>query len=213
MRHRVAHRKLNRTKEHRLALRRNLVQNLVEHGQIRTTITKAKDLRPFVEKMVTLAKRVHLSAKKKDAAAGLRARRQLHKHLSDRSIIPAAHRADYANMSDANRVATLRSASGRRYRTGEPKGRLTFTGETVMHRLIEVVAPKFIDRPGGYTRVIPLPDRRVGDHSQLAVLQFVGSEQSAGSLAKPKPSARKRRTNARYAAAAKALKASAKSES
>ncbi|MCC7291759.1 MAG: 50S ribosomal protein L17 [Phycisphaerales bacterium] len=210
MRHRVAHRKFNRTKEHRSALRRNMVQNLVEHGSIRTTLPKAKDLRPFVEKMITLAKRAHAAGKKQNAPASLRARRQLHKHLSDRSIVPEAHRSDYANMSDAHRLATLQSASGRRYRTGEPKGRLAFTGESVLHRLIEVIAPKFADRPGGYTRVIKLADRRVGDHSPLAILQLVGDETGPGSLAKPKRSARKRRTDARYAAAVKVVKGAAK---
>ncbi|MCH8829123.1 MAG: hypothetical protein IID45_06050, partial [Planctomycetes bacterium] len=58
---------------------------------------------------------------------------------------------------------TLRMASGRRYRTGEPKGRLDFTAESVTHRLLFTVAPRFEDRPGGYTRLIRLPRRRLGD--------------------------------------------------
>ena len=55
MRHRIHHRKLNRTSEHRKALLRNLSQNLIEHGQITTTLPKAKALRPFIERLVTLA--------------------------------------------------------------------------------------------------------------------------------------------------------------
>ena len=55
MRHRIHHRKLNRTSEHRRALRRNLAQSLVEHGRVTTTLAKAKDVQPFVERLVTLA--------------------------------------------------------------------------------------------------------------------------------------------------------------
>ncbi len=57
MRHRVAHRKLGRVTEHRIALLRNLAQALLEHGHIETTVPKAKELRPFVERLITLAKR------------------------------------------------------------------------------------------------------------------------------------------------------------
>jgi large subunit ribosomal protein L17 len=97
--------------------------------------------------------------------------------------------------------------SGRRYRTGEPKGRLAFTAESVTHRLIETLAPRFEDRPGGYTRLVRLADRRLGDHSPMAMLQLVGEEEPPVSLTKPGKSARKRRADARYAAAIKAAKA------
>ena len=55
MRHRIHHRKLNRTSQHRRALLRNMAQSLIEHGQITTTIPKAKNLRPYIERLVTLA--------------------------------------------------------------------------------------------------------------------------------------------------------------
>ena len=57
MRHRVAHRKLGRTSEHRLALLRNQAQALLRHERIETTVPRAKELRPFVERLITLAKR------------------------------------------------------------------------------------------------------------------------------------------------------------
>ena len=57
MRHGMSGRKLNRTKSHRKALFMNLAQALVKHEQIKTTLPKAKDLRPIVEKLVTLGKR------------------------------------------------------------------------------------------------------------------------------------------------------------
>ena len=57
MRHRVAHRKLGRTTEHRMALLRNQAEALLRHERITTTLPKAKELRPFVERLITIAKR------------------------------------------------------------------------------------------------------------------------------------------------------------
>ena len=206
MRHRMHHRKLTRTSEHRLALRRNMAQSFFEHGQLTTTLPKAKNLRPFVERLITLgvkARRLHKSG---DTAGALLARRRIESIMGDRVIIPAAHRAHYDAMSDAARAQSLRMGSGRRHRTGDPKGRLAFTAESVTRRLMEKVAPRFADRQGGYTRIIQLPDWRVGDSSRLAVLQLVGDEQSPGVLTKPRKSARQRRTDARYAFAVKLAK-------
>ena len=206
MRHRIHHRKLNRTSEHRKALRRNMAQSFVEHGQVTTTLAKAKDIRPFVERLVTLAVKARARASARDDAGALRARRAIHRLLGDRGIIPQNQREAYDGMSDAARAKTLRMESGRRYRTGEPKGRLAFTAESVTHRLLESVAPRFEDRPGGYTRLIRLSTRRIGDSSQLATVQLVGEEEAPVSLTKPGRSARRRRTDARYAMAIKAAK-------
>ena len=76
MRHGMSGRKLNRTKSHRKALFMNLAQALVKHEQIKTTLPKAKDLRPIVEKLVTLGKR-----------GGLHARRQLISHIQDEKLV------------------------------------------------------------------------------------------------------------------------------
>jgi large subunit ribosomal protein L17 len=64
MRHRASHRKLGRKTEHRISLLRNLAASLISHGRIRTTEAKAKELRPFVEKLVTLGKRDSLHARR-----------------------------------------------------------------------------------------------------------------------------------------------------
>ncbi len=211
MRHRIHLRKLNRTSEHRKAMLRNMAQSLIEHGQITTTIAKAKTLQPFFEQLLTVAIKVRKMAAASDKPGSLRMRRKLHQELSDRSIIPAEHRLDYAAMSDAQRSKSLRMASGRRYRTGEPKGRLVFTGESVIHRLVETIAPTYESRPGGYTRIIRLFKHRIGDSTQLAIIQLVGGEEAPTSLAKPNPTARRRRINSRYAAAIKATKSWGKS--
>jgi large subunit ribosomal protein L17 len=69
MRHGKAHRKLNRTHEHRRAMFANMAAALIKHEQIMTTLPKAKDLRPIVEKLVTLGKRGDLHARRQAVAA------------------------------------------------------------------------------------------------------------------------------------------------
>ena len=65
MKHNIKHRKLNRTSSHRKALLMNLSNALIKHEQITTTLPKAKELRPFIEKVVTLGKKGDLSARRK----------------------------------------------------------------------------------------------------------------------------------------------------
>ncbi len=65
MKHNIKHRKLNRTSSHRKALLMNLSNSLIKHEQITTTLPKAKELRPFVEKLITLGKKGDLAARKK----------------------------------------------------------------------------------------------------------------------------------------------------
>ena len=116
MRHQRAGRKLGRDSAHRKALYSNLTGALIEHGRIRTTEAKAKEVRPIAEKMITLGKRGDLHA----------------------------HR---------QAVAFLRSKS-------------------VAHKLFAEVAPRFAERPGGYTRVVKL-DPRAGDNASMAYLELV----------------------------------------
>lgn len=208
MRHRKHHRKLNRTAEHRLALRRNMAQNLFEHGSITTTLPKAKDLRPFAERLITLAVKTRAYARSHPAAS-LRARRAIERLMGDRAVIPQDKQDEYDAMSDAMRSKTLRMVSGRRHRTGEPKGRLGFTADSVARRLIEGIAPRFEGRSGGYTRVIRLSDVRLGDAAPKAILQLVGEEEAPGPVTKPEKTARRRRVDARYAFAIKLSKSRA----
>ena len=198
MRHRVRDRKLNRTPSHHKAMQRNLAQSLIQHGRVRTTVEKAKDLRPFVEKLMTLAR----SARQ----GSVTARRQIHKLLGDRSFIPADRQTDYDGLPLAKRRKTLRARSGRRYRSGGPKGKLAFTGASITHRLINTIAERYADRSGGYTRLIKLAQRRIGDGGEQAVLQLVGEEESPGAVTKPPRSARRRRADSRYALAVRLAK-------
>jgi large subunit ribosomal protein L17 len=84
MRHRVAHRKLGRTTEHRLSLLRNQAQALLRHERISTTVAKAKELRPFVERLITVAKRG--IADGSDTIRAVNARRMVRRDLADREV-------------------------------------------------------------------------------------------------------------------------------
>src|SRR4029077_15096011 len=128
MRHRVAHRKLGRVTEHRLALLRNQAMALIRHERIETTVPKAKELRPFVERLITIAKRGVASG---DAnGKSLHARRLVLAELPDKAIVG---------------------------------------------KLFESIAPRFAERPGGYTRILRVGVRR-GDSAVVAQMELVGSE-------------------------------------
>src|ERR1700733_12168369 len=85
MRHRVAHRKLGRVTEHRIALLRNQATALIRYKHITTTVPKAKELRPFVEKLITVAKRGRAAGTAN--AKELNARRMVMQDIQDREIV------------------------------------------------------------------------------------------------------------------------------
>jgi large subunit ribosomal protein L17 len=162
MRHRIAGRHLNRTTSHRRALRRNLAASLIEHGAIRTTPAKAKEVRPFVERLITIARK-----------GTLHARRRVIAMLQDRAMVEKENRDELAEL-------------------------------TVVQKLFEEIAPRFAERPGGYTRIIRLPERRIGDSGEQVLLQLVEAGASAATEAPETRSARRKRA-ARRAEAARAV--------
>src|SRR5512134_3358831 len=85
MRHRVSHRKLGRVTEHRIAMLRNQAQALLRHERIETTVPRAKELRPFVERIITIAKRG--LAATDDAGKSLHARRLVLQDIQDREVV------------------------------------------------------------------------------------------------------------------------------
>jgi len=116
MQHNRAGRKLRRTTPHRLAMFSNQLASLMTHERIETTLTKAKELRPLAEKLITTAKN-----------DGVAARRRVYRWIPDR---------------------------------------------TTVARVFETLAPRFVDRPGGYTRILRLGARK-GDAAEAAILEFV----------------------------------------
>lgn len=151
MRHLKAHRKLGRTSEHRNSLLRNLATSLINSrdDRIVTTLPKAKELRPFVERAITLSRRARqLSAA--DAAVGaLHLRRQA---------------AGFFHQGNEQRAAT----AGRRGQLPLPRT----AGVAALRRLFGELGERYKDRDGGYTRILKL-GRRVGDNAELAIIELV----------------------------------------
>ena len=122
MRHGISQRKLGRKSGHRTAMFRNMSAALIKHEQILTTLPKAKELRPYVEKLITLSKR-----------GGLSNRRLAMSRLQD---------------------------------------------ETQLKKLFDVLAERYSDREGGYTRIIKA-GYRASDSAQLAIIEFVDRDEDA----------------------------------
>lgn len=125
MRHGISQRKLSRKSGHRKALFRNMSAALIKHEQIVTTLPKAKELRPYVEKLITLAKR-----------GGLSNRRLAMGRLQD---------------------------------------------EAQLKKLFDVLADRYSDREGGYTRIVKAGFRE-SDMAQMAVIEFVDRDPDARGL-------------------------------
>jgi large subunit ribosomal protein L17 len=159
MRHLKAHRKLGRTTEHRMSMLRNLATSLINADKeyIVTTVAKAKELRPFVEKAITLARK----------AKGL---------SGDTAKVEEVHlRRQAARFFHAGN-STFKEASSRfRGKKGEAKEPIERTaGVKAVQRLFDELGTRYQTRNGGYTRIIRL-GRRSGDNAELAVIELVDS--------------------------------------
>ena len=117
MRHRKKGRQLSRTRSHRKATMRNLATSLFRHERIETTTAKAKELRPYAERLITLARR-----------GDLHARRLAAMKIQDREVLG---------------------------------------------KLFDDIAPRYMERPGGYTRVLKLGNRK-GDAAEMSLIELVG---------------------------------------
>jgi len=136
MRHRVAYRKLGRVTEHRISMLRNQAVALLRNERIQTTVPRAKELRPFVERIITIAKR-SLNAPE-GSTHGVTARRAVSRDIADRAVVT---------------------------------------------KLFDDIAPRYVERPGGYTRVLRLGHRR-GDSAEVAEIELLGSEYDPNAAAK-----------------------------
>lgn len=120
MRHRQTTPKLGRTPAHRKAMMRNMVTDFFKHEKIRTTQAKAKALRPYAEKLITLGKKDTLTSRR--GAARL---------IRDKAVLK---------------------------------------------KLFDEIAPRYSERPGGYTRIIKLGGTRAGDDAQMAIIEMVEAD-------------------------------------
>ncbi|HSH74967.1 MAG TPA: 50S ribosomal protein L17 [Longimicrobiales bacterium] len=116
MRHRKKGRQLSRTRSHRAATLRNLATSLFRHERIETTTAKAKELRPFAERLITLARR-----------GDVHSRRLARQKIQDREVLG---------------------------------------------KLFDDIAPRYVERPGGYTRILKLGNRK-GDAAEMSLIELV----------------------------------------
>ena len=191
MRHRKRGRRLGRSSSHRQAMLRNLTISLFltereddwydgtdptlpkkpkEKGRVITTIQKAKEVRPLVEKCITIARR-SLSAQEEAQQYGTHADRGSQEYLAWRSSEDwkkwQAARAPA--LAARRRVLQLLGNRGKSVKlVGLP------AAKEAVAILFDHIAPRFKDRPGGYTRVLRLAKPRLGDAGEQAILQFVG---------------------------------------
>ncbi len=128
MRHRVAHRKLGRVTEHRMAMLRNQAITLILNERLETTVARGKELRPFVEKIITIAKR------------------------------SLKHGTEGIHVVNARRAVAV-----------------DILNKDAVKKVFDTIAPRFAERPGGYTRLLRLGRRR-GDDAEIAQIEFIGSE-------------------------------------
>jgi large subunit ribosomal protein L17 len=151
MRHLKAHRKLGRTTEHRISLLRNLATSLINarDERIVTTLPKAKELRPFVERVITLSRRAQEMGSDDSGAGALHLRRQA---------------AAFFHAGNIDRG----SLTGKRGNVPMPRT----AGVAAVQRLFNELGDRYKDRPGGYTRILKL-GRRAGDNAELAIIELV----------------------------------------
>ena len=152
-RHRIAGYMLSRDTEDRRALRRNLAIALFTHGQIETSIPKAKSVKPFVERLITMARKGDLASRRRVIAA----------LGHDQIVVP------YDIKSKTRKELEKDGYKVNKYYELQD-------GPKIVKKLFDEIAPKYIDRPGGYTRIIKLAKHRIGDGTTLCVLQLVGNE-------------------------------------
>jgi large subunit ribosomal protein L17 len=162
--HMIRGRQLSRDTEHRKALRRNLVQSLFEHGKVRTTLPKAKEVKAFAEKLITLARTNSVNNRRRVVAL-----------MRDRRLVDEDQE---------------------------------FTGQKVVQKLFDDVAPKFADRTGGYTRIIKTSDYRIGDGGTWVYLQLLTEESRPTGTARRSQGLRRKRNERRHQFAGRVLKES-----
>lgn len=148
MNHKIDHRKLGLPSDQRRALLTNLTRQFVRHGYVHTTFGRAKELQRLVEKLITLAKEDSLTARRE-------ARKVLVGH-SKSTVVPIE---ELAGKTELEKMIYMQERS-------------LINGEDLVKHLFEVVAPRFRDRKGGYTRLTKTGQRR-GDAAVTAVLELV----------------------------------------
>ena len=183
MRHRMKGRKLGRNASHRKAMFRNMASSLIRTvraepgkegeaktpGRIVTTVPKAKELRPFIEKLITLAKKAlpHEEAARKFETTAAKNSSEWKQWRESEEWVKWAQAKAPAVDARRRAFAQLRD-------------------KEAVEILFADLAPRFADREGGYTRILRLPNRRLGDAGEQALIEFVG-ERDRKKSSRPAP--------------------------
>lgn len=177
MRHLKRNKKLGRKGDHRNAMLANLVSSLIKHKRVTTTLAKAKAARPVAEKLLTLGKLAN------EALAT----------ASSTSDAASKAQAIAANVHNRRLVAARLRQQARSHFMGTPTTKGKELREAwkqehdVVHILCDTIAPAFMSRKGGYTRILRLGQRQ-GDAGQVAILEWVDFT-AAAETAAPAPTA------------------------
>lgn len=142
MRHRKSGRRLGRTAPHRKVLFSNMTTSLIQHGRIKTTVAKAKELRKIAEKTITWA-------------------------VSLGSVL-TAERDKLSNDEKAKLIHHIRMA------------KRVVKDRDILKKLFDEVGPRFVGRPGGYTRIIKTSTVRRGDAAPMAYVELLPEEETGG---------------------------------
>ena len=162
MRKRIGGKQLSRDSEHRSAMRKNLAAALFEHGEVWTTMSKAKAVQPFIERLITIAKRGDFAARRQ-----LEARlndRKIHSWVADPNVKDEKKDNDFFELPDEDDIEFNRYGEVRK-------------APRLIQHLMTRVATRYADRNGGYTRIIKTGQFRLGDGTEYVVMQLVGEEE------------------------------------
>jgi large subunit ribosomal protein L17 len=165
MRHKVYGRKLGRDSGHRKMLRRSLITELFRHERIKTTEAKAKAIRAQAEKLITLA-RNRGDAERLIGLAKKGSEEELKRLLTDAQARRLLSLADQGDKEGLEREAQAIVAHAQRL------VKRVISQREVLHKLFHEIAPRYVERPGGYTRLLKLGQRK-GDAAQMALLELV----------------------------------------
>lgn len=141
MRHAKRSCKLSRTSSHRRCMFANMLKALIHNERIVTTVPKAKEVRRFADKMITLAKKNDLASKRRAIAELM---------IRYNSLTPKEARAVKNNDTSSFNV-----------------------DRQIIDKLFTVLAPRFVNRQGGYTRIVRLPEKRIGDNTQTCFIEYL----------------------------------------
>lgn len=170
-------RKLGRTTDQRIALLKNLVTALFEHGRIETTEARAKEVKNIAEKLIAMAvkeadnftsKQIKVSSAKRDSDGRKITKTVTSKNGNKYEVVDREEKTDMVTVDSPSRLHARRQIINWLYRVKDSEGNKI----NLADKLFDEIAPKYKGRSGGYTRIYKLGPRR-GDAAEMVVLELV----------------------------------------